>query len=69
MNNLKYTKTTREFYLVPENQEALSEYMSSVYLMEVVEGNSRKVVVHPMKSNWVEEDFLLELNDDLVDFQ
>jgi hypothetical protein len=69
MNNLKYTKTSQDFFLVPENQETLGEYMSSIYLFEAVEGKSNQVVVHPMKSNWVEQDFLLDFEDDLINFK
>ncbi len=66
MNNLKYSKKSKDFYIQPENFDNLNDYMSSIYFLEVSEGNSNKIMVKPLKSDWIEEEFLLYYKTNLM---
>ena len=62
VNNLKYTKVGKEFYLEAEFADIIHEYMSSILFIESNEESPNQINMKPLKSKYDEPDYRINID-------
>lgn len=66
LNNLKYIKIDKDFFLEPDLQESMGEYMNNILVIDYYENSKNKdeYILRVVKSKLTDgEEFLLKFSD------
>jgi hypothetical protein len=69
LNNLKYSKIGKDFYLEPEFPDMLNEYMSSILFFDeetnIIKNKRNFLMIKPLKSKYEEADYFISADKEI----